>query len=86
MNCKTISQVLEEFKREFGIHFSPSELQFAEGFIKSSLEAILESMPLEEKTIPLGLTPEEHEEIRAYNSVYNQAVKEVKEWRDFILK
>ena len=78
---KSFSQMLEEFKREFGIHFSPSELQFAEGFIKESFEDILESMPLEKKDY-------KKESIYEYDRVtgYNKAVKEVKEWREKVMK
>ncbi len=78
---KTISQVLEEFKREFGIHFSPSELQFAEGFIKSSLEAILMSMPLRDRNLKIP-----NRDSIVFEMGYNKAVKEVKEWRTSILK
>jgi len=48
-------------------------------FIKSSLEEILMSMPIDE-VLATGF------ECDDYNQGCNQKSKEVKEWRDFILK
>jgi hypothetical protein len=42
------------------------------------LQSIVEMVEKSKKEVPLGLTPEEHEEVRAYNSVYNQALDSFK--------
>ena len=86
---KTISQVLEEFEKKFPYAGwnclydteDKEENKKYKSFIKSSLEAILESCPLEKKDY-------KKESIYEYDRVtgYNKAVKEVKEWRDNVLK
>lgn len=36
----TDNEYIEQFRREFGIHFSPSELQFAEVFIEEMVAKV----------------------------------------------
>jgi len=85
---KTISQVLEEFDETIikHWHFPAGEFVNPEAFIKntkflikSSLEAILMSMPIDE-VLATGF------ECDDYNQGCNKKSKEVKEWRDNVLK
>jgi hypothetical protein len=95
MNPKTISQVLEEFEIDFvpsslkwrdAVHCTccstEEEYNNIKSFIKSSLEAILESCPLEEKEY-------QHIDNKFWNenaTGYNNHIKEVKEWKINVLK
>ena len=94
MNPKTISQVLEEFEEDFVpsslkwkdvVHCTccstEEEYNNIKNFIKSSLEAILESMPLEEvKILPRNRLS------LAFEDGCKRKVKEVKEWKFEVMK
>jgi len=91
MNPKTISQVLEEFEKKFPYAGwnclydteDKEENKKYKSFIKSSLEEILMSMPLEEVKICGDKYNSMQEDI---NYGMNLKVKEVKEWREQTLK
>ena len=58
------------------VEFITQLLANQEKEIKQDIMDRLEGM---KKCVPLGLSPEEYEEVEAYNSVYNKAIKEIKE-------
>jgi hypothetical protein len=45
--------------------------------LQSRKQQIKEEVENMKKDVPLGLNPEEYKEIKAYNSVYNQAIDDI---------
>lgn len=76
---KDQKDIWSEFDEEFGIHFSPSELQFAKEFIKQNFiekrEVREEIEKLKQLTYPINV--EKQDEKWNYLNGYNQALQDV---------
>lgn len=94
MHTPKISEIEKEFDKRF---HSPRTLWIKDilekkwygkkdvkNFIRQSILSILDSIPLEEEIPKLG--SENQDEYIAYTNGYNQKTREIKNWKDNLLK